>query len=71
MENSNRIIRRIELSKILGISRSTIYLRVSRKELSAPIRLGGEKSRAVGWLKSDVDNYLENLVAASKNGGAE
>ena len=36
-----------------GLSRSTIYLRISRVTFPAPVSLGG---RAVGWISSDKRN---------------
>ena len=38
-----------------GLSRSTIYLRVSQGAFPAPVSLGG---RAVGWLDAEVDAWL-------------
>ena len=36
-----------------GLSRSTIYLRVSRGAFPAPVSLGG---RAVGWIEAEVNS---------------
>lgn len=61
------VIRRRELAELLGISRSTTYL---RENPSSPyfdplfpkkIKLGGT-SRAVGFLFADVLAYLEALT---------
>ena len=38
-----------------GLSRSTIYLRVSRGAFPAPVSLGG---RAVGWIEAEVNAWL-------------
>ena len=38
-----------------GLSRSTIYLRVSRGAFPAPVPLGG---RAVGWIEAEVNAWL-------------
>ena len=38
-----------------GLSRSTIYLRVSRGTFPAPVSLG---DRAVGWLEAEVNAWL-------------
>ena len=46
-----------------GLSRSTIYLRISEGTFPSPIRLG---SRAVGWLESEIDNWLEERISASR-----
>jgi prophage regulatory protein len=51
----------------LRVSRSTIYELVARGLLARPIKLTG---RAVGWLESDVDAYIDARVAA-RDGGAQ
>ena len=38
-----------------GLSRSTIYLRVSRGAFPAAVSLGG---RAVGWIEAEVNAWL-------------
>ena len=38
-----------------GLSRSTIYLRVSQGVFPAPVSLGG---RAVGWIEAEVNAWL-------------
>ena len=38
-----------------GLSRSTIYLRISRGTFPAPVSLGG---RAVGWIEAEVHAWL-------------
>jgi len=48
-----------------GLSRSTIYLRISEDSFPRPISLGG---RAVGWIESEIDEWLEQQIEASRNG---
>ena len=43
-----------------GLSRSTIYLRVSQGTFPAPVSLGG---RAVGWIESEVDAWIAARAA--------
>ena len=43
-----------------GLSRSTIYLRISRGTFSAPVSLGG---RAVGWIEAEVHAWLTARIA--------
>ena len=47
-----------------GLSRSTLYSRISEGTFPAPIALG---ARAVGWLESDVDDWLDQQVKASRS----
>ena len=52
-----------------GLSRSTIYLRVSQGRFPAPISLG---DRAVGWIEAEVNEWLSKNIEASRksvNGG--
>ena len=46
-----RIVRRHEVSKLTGLARATIYMKVKDGSFPAPIRLG---ARSVGWHLSDV-----------------
>jgi len=46
-----------------GLSRSSIYLRVAQGEFPAPISLG---ARAVGWVESEVDEWLAHRIAESR-----
>jgi len=46
-----------------GLSRSTIYLRVSEGSFPAPVSLG---DRAVGWVESDIENWLQQQIEASR-----
>ena len=46
-----------------GLSRSTIYLRVSQGTFPSPLSLGG---RAVGWVEKEVQSWLAERIAASR-----
>ncbi len=48
-----------------GLSRSTIYLRISRSSFPKPVSLGG---RAVGWVESELDDWLSQQIEASRKG---
>lgn len=50
-----------------GLSRSTIYLRVSQGTFPKPVCLGG---RAVGWVESEVQQWLEQRIEASRKSEA-
>ncbi len=45
-----------------GLSRSTIYLRMSKGNFPASISLGG---RAVGWLESEINGWIAHQIEAS------
>ena len=53
------ILRRKQVEKRTGLSRSTIYLRIQEGTFPKPLNLG---VRAVGWLESEVDGWLKERV---------
>lgn len=46
-----------------GLSRSTIYLRVAESTFPKPVSLGG---RAIGWVESEIQQWLERQIEASR-----
>lgn len=46
-----------------ALSRSTIYLLMSKGKFPKSINLG---ERAVGWLSSDIDEWLEQKIVQSR-----
>ena len=53
----DRILRIAEVLETTGLSRSSLHRRVNDGTFPAPIRLGGDNSRAVGWLQSEIDEW--------------
>jgi prophage regulatory protein len=49
------ILRRGQVERVVGLSRSTIYQRIQDGTFPKPIPLGG---RAVGWRTSDIETFL-------------
>ncbi|MET0107207.1 MAG: AlpA family transcriptional regulator [Sedimenticola sp.] len=49
-----------------GLSRSTIYLRISEESFPKPVALGG---RAVGWIEAEVNDWLNQRIEASRKAG--
>ncbi len=47
----------------IGLSRSSIYLRVAEGTFPKPVSLG---ARAVGWLESDIQEWLRQRVELSR-----
>ena len=47
-----------------GLSRSTIYLRISEGSFPKPVSLGG---RAVGWIEEEVNNWLNQQIETSRS----
>lgn len=50
-----------------GLSRSTIYLRVAEGTFPKAVSLGG---RAVGWVEAEIQQWLEQQIAASRKAAA-
>ncbi len=48
-----------------GLSRSTIYLKISNGTFPKQIKLG---ERAVGWLDSDIEQWIDEKIAVSRRG---
>ncbi|CAM2928557.1 helix-turn-helix transcriptional regulator [Moritella viscosa] len=61
---SNKIVRLPHVKSQTGLSRSSIYLRMSQGEFPKSISLG---ARAIGWLEADINQWLEDKITASKN----
>ncbi len=51
-----------------GLSRSSIYLAMSRGEFPRTIRLG---EHAVGWLESDVEAWLAERIERSRQSAGD
>jgi len=49
-----------------GLSRSTIYLRIAEGSFPKPVSLGG---RAVGWIESEIDDWLKAQIQKSRKAG--
>jgi prophage regulatory protein len=61
--SAHAIIRLPEVKEMTGLSKSTLYLRISLGHFPRPIQLGG---RAVGWLEAEVQGWLEDQIALSR-----
>ena len=58
-----RILRLPAVRRRTGLSRSSIYLRISQGRFPKPISLG---KRAVGWVESEVSEWLNQRIEASR-----
>ena len=57
------ILRLPQVKARTGLSRSTIYELVNKGALKKPIKLG---VRARGWLETDVEEFIQARVDASR-----
>lgn len=62
--NTIQILRLKAVKEITGISRSSIYAAAKQGSFPKPIRI---TAKSVGWLLSDIQEYLAAKVAQSRN----
>jgi prophage regulatory protein len=58
-----RIMRRKEVQAVTGHSRSNIYLLMAKGEFPKQVKLS---ERSVGWVASEIQEYLQNRIFASR-----
>jgi prophage regulatory protein len=63
---SDAILRLPDVRRRVGLSRSSIYLQVAEGTFPRPISLG---PRAVGWLASEIQSWLQMRVEISRKRG--
>lgn len=61
---AERILRLPAVKVRTGLSRSTIYSRISAGTFVTPIKIG---PRSVGWLESEIQAWIELQVTASRS----
>jgi prophage regulatory protein len=62
---NRRLSRLPRLKQWVGLSRSSIYVMISRNEFPAPVKIG---ARAVAWIDSEIEEWIRNRVEASRGG---
>lgn len=63
---SQQILKLSEVKRITGMSGSSIYRGAANGTFPKQIKLG---ERSSGWLKSEVEDWLQERIEASRNGG--
>jgi prophage regulatory protein len=63
-----RILRRVDVERATGLPRSTIYEFIGRGIFRRPLPLGG---RSVGWLQTEVEDWVAQRVAARDQANSE
>lgn len=69
-EGGNPPVRFLRLPEVLvrtGLSRSTIYVRLAEGRFPRPVPLG---SRAVGWIESEIEEWIRERIAEGRGGDA-
>ena len=62
-----KIARRKKVEARTGLSRSSIYAGIKAGTFPKPIQHGAQ---SVGWLESEIDAWLRERIAASRNASA-
>ena len=57
---------RPEVERVTTHSRAEIHRRVRDGRMPAPIRLSRNR---VAWIRTEIENYLRTLIAASRGDG--
>ena len=64
---THTILRLLAVKARTGLSRSTIYLRISQGTFPKPVSLG---ARAVGWVEAEVQEWVQRQIEASRKAAA-
>ena len=64
---AQQIIKLTEVKIATALSGSTIYRLISQGEFPQQIKLS---ERSSGWLKSEIEQWIEDRISASRNGAA-
>lgn len=62
------ILRRRMVEARTGLRKSTIYLLMKKSQFPLPVRLS---ERAVGWLESDIEQWLDERTKVVNAGAME
>ena len=69
LDRRNCIIRRREVERRVGLSRSAIYRRVQEGTFPAPVPIG--EGKAVGWLSGEIEDFLARCIALREQKAAQ
>lgn len=67
IQHEPAILRRPQVEQRTGLSRSTLYQYIKDGDFPKPVRLG---LRAVGWLESDISEWIAARVKSARQGHA-
>ncbi|MDG1377750.1 MAG: AlpA family phage regulatory protein [Yoonia sp.] len=54
---TNEILRKPRVLALIGIGNTSLHAAIKRGDFPAPVKLG---VRAVGWRRSDIENWLDS-----------
>ena len=56
----DRMVRLPEILEVTGMSHSTIWRWVNAGEFPAPVKLGSQRTRSIGWRLSEVQTWFDS-----------
>jgi prophage regulatory protein len=65
ISNAPTILRRLLVQQRTGLSRSTLYQYIKEGAFPPSVQLG---PRAVGWLESDISDWISSRVKLARQG---
>jgi prophage regulatory protein len=70
---SKTILRKSDVLKKVGVSKTQLQTLIEAGEFPGAIKLGGPEARAIGWIESEIDAWIDQKIAerdATLAGGA-
>ena len=64
LNKSLAILRRKQVQARTGLGKSSVYALMAEGKFPKSIKIS---ARAVGWLESDIDDFIASRIAASHN----
>lgn len=64
IQNALSILRRRQVEKRVGLTRSPLYARIKAGTFPKPVKLGN--GRAVGWIEAEIDAWLAAQIEKSR-----
>lgn len=65
MQKEFKVLKRPHVESITGLSRSSIYAKMDNGTFPKAIKLS---ERSVGWIESEVQEWLNSRILASRGG---
>lgn len=63
-----KVLRLKAVCELTGLSRSSIYLKMSRNEFPKPIKLG---RRSIAWVESEVNQWITLRIQESRSADSD
>jgi prophage regulatory protein len=70
---SKIILRKPDVLKKIGVSKTQLQNLIDAGEFPGAIKIGGHEARAIGWIESEIDAWIDQKIAerdAALAGGA-